>query len=143
MTATADITLGAEKLLIELGYAPLREVTLNNNRRVDILGLNAKGKLIVVEVKSSVADFKADNKWTEYLEYCDEFYFAVNQDFPTQLLEEETSQPLVTGIIVADAYGGEILREASVRKTNAIRAKNLVKQMARSAALRLFEKTND
>ncbi|UTW58664.1 MmcB family DNA repair protein [Kordiimonas sp. SCSIO 12603] len=140
MTETANITLGAERLLVELGYAPVREVVLKNNRRVDILGLNKRGGLVVVEVKSGLSDFRSDTKWQEYLDYCEEFYFAVDQHFPIGVFNESTSLPDITGIIIADAYGGEVLREAASRKVNAARAKKLIQQMARTAAMRLFEK---
>ncbi|MCK0069335.1 MmcB family DNA repair protein [Kordiimonas laminariae] len=140
MTETVNITLGAERLLVELGYAPVREVVLKNNRRVDILGLNKPGGLVVVEVKSGLSDFRSDTKWQEYLDYCEEFYFAVDQHFPINVLNESTSLPDITGIIIADAYGGEVIREAASRKVNAARAKKLIQQMARTAAMRLFEK---
>lgn len=140
MIETANITSGAERLLVDLGYAPVREVILKNNRRVDILGLNKKGGLVIVEVKSGLSDFRSDSKWYEYLEYADAFYFAVDQHFPLEVLSEEKSLPEVTGIIIADAYGGEIIREAAPRKVNAARAKKLIQQMARTAAMRLFEK---
>lgn len=137
MTSTARVTRGAERLLIELGYAPMREVSLTNGRRVDLVGLNKRGELAVVEVKSGVSDFRSDSKWHEYLDYCHSFYFAVDCDFPRRLLDEEISFPAETGVIVADAYGGEILREAGHRKVNATKARTLVQKMARTGALRL------
>jgi len=126
-------------LLVELGYAPLREVTLTNGRRVDLVGLNDKGDIVVVEVKSGLADFRSDDKWQDYLIYCNSFYFAVDQDFPLELLDEETSLPKVTGIIIADKYGGDIIRPPFDRKVNAARARKLVQKMARVGALRLTE----
>lgn len=137
MTSTERVTRGAERLLIELGYAPMREVSLTNRRRVDLVGLNKRGELAVVEVKSGISDFRTDSKWHEYLDYCHSFYFAVDSDFPRTLLDEEASLPGETGIIVADAYGGEILRQAGHRKVNAARARTLVHKMARTGALRL------
>jgi len=139
MTSTDRITTGAERLLIELGYAPLREVPLTNGRRVDLIGLNRKGKLVVVEVKSGLADFRSDGKWQQYLDYCHQFYFAVDTDFPRTLLDEPTSLPDITGIIVADKYGGDIIRAATTRKVNAARAKTLVHKMARTGAMRLAQ----
>jgi len=139
MTSTQMVTKGTERLLLELGYAPLREVSLTNGRRVDLVGLNKSGKLVVAEVKSSLSDFRNDHKWREYLTYCHAFYFAVDTRFPVELLREENSLPETTGIIVADRYGGEILRQASERKMNPARAKSMVHKMARAGAMRLAE----
>jgi len=141
MTSTEHITKGAERLLIELGFAPLREVVLTNGRRVDLVGLNKKAELIIIEVKSGLSDFRSDNKWQQYLEYCHTFFFAVDPDFPLAVLNEDTSLPATTGIIVADAYGGEVLRPAKTRKVNGTRARALIHKMARVAALRLAEQT--
>ncbi|MGB0670673.1 MAG: MmcB family DNA repair protein, partial [Rhodospirillales bacterium] len=93
------ITRGVMRLFDQMGYAPLAEVSLVNHRRVDVMGLNGKGQIAVCEVKSSVADFKSDSKWTEYLDFCDLFYFAVAPDFPHDIL------PASEGLIVADAFG--------------------------------------
>lgn len=138
MTSTADITKGACRLLVDMGYAPLTEVSLTNNRRVDIVGLSKKGALVVVEVKSGLADYRSDKKWQEYLPYSEEFYFAVDQEFPLQVLEEDSCLPSETGIIVADRYGAEIIRPAARRKVNAQRAKTFIQKMARTGAMRLF-----
>ncbi|MBL4789581.1 MAG: MmcB family DNA repair protein [Kordiimonadaceae bacterium] len=139
MTSTAMITCGAERLLIDLGYAPLREITLTNGRRVDLVGLNSKGDIAVVEVKSGLADFRSDNKWQDYLIYCNSFYFAVDQNFPLGLLNDQASLPEVTGIIIADKYGGDVVRQPCARKVNAARARKMVQKMARTGALRLAE----
>ena len=141
MTSTEMVTEGAERLLLELGYAPLREVSLTNGRRVDLVGLNKAGEILVVEVKSGLSDFRSDTKWQEYLDYCHFFYFAVDADFPREVLDEPGSMPEQTGIVIADTYGGEIVREAAVRKVNAARAKKLVHTMARVGAMRLVEKS--
>jgi hypothetical protein len=139
MTSTMRVTRGAERLMIELGYAPLREVSLTNGRRVDLVGVNKRGEVMVVEVKSGTADFKSDGKWREYLEYCHCFYFAVDTDFPLSLLDEDGSLPDETGVIIADEFGGEIMRNAAPTKVNAARAKTLVLKMARTGAMRLAE----
>lgn len=138
--STDHVTKGAERLLVDLGFAPLREVSLTNGRRVDLIGLNKGGKIAVVEVKSGLADFCSDKKWQQYLPYCQTFYFAVDKAFPLERLQAAESLPEITGIIIADAYGGEILRPASERKVNAARAKTLVHKMARTGAMRLLEK---
>ena len=139
MTSTEQVTRGAMCFLLELGYAPITEISLTNGRRADIVGLDRNGRTIIVEVKSSLADFRSDGKWTEYLSYCEEFYFAVDSHFPRTVLEEETSLPQVTGIMLADAYGAEIIRPAASRAVNAARRKTLTLKMARIGAMRLAE----
>ena len=74
---TANVTRGAARLLVDLGYAPLTEVTLPNGRRADLMALSAKGELVIFEVKSGIEDYRVDRKWHEYLPYCDRFAFAV------------------------------------------------------------------
>ena len=130
-TVAVDISRGIQRLLVNLGYRALTEFTLKNNRRADVIALNKQGRIIIVEVKSSAADFRSDSKWPEYLEFCDRFYFAVNTDFPQEIL------PADQGMIIADRYGGEILREAEDRKVNGTRRKTLTLNFARSAAQRL------
>ncbi|MDP6951465.1 MAG: MmcB family DNA repair protein [Alphaproteobacteria bacterium] len=105
--ATAeDITRGAARLLNDLGYRSLTELRLANGRRVDLIGLDGRGRFAIVEVKSGLPDLRADDKWPDYLDACDRFFFAVGTDFPLAKLPEET------GIIVADRFGGEVVRPA-------------------------------
>jgi hypothetical protein len=128
---TAEITRGVRRLYRDLGFAPLCELTLITGRRVDVAGLNKQGELIVAEVKSSIPDFRSDNKWAEYLDHCDRFFFAVNRDFPTELIPQEV------GLIIADGYGGTIVRESPRLKLSPARRKNLTLKFARVAAERL------
>lgn len=116
------------------GYSPLAEVTLGNGRRLDIAGLGRRGEIVGVEIKVSLADLRADRKWPEYLGYCDLFYFAVPLDFP------QDEPPADVGLIVADAYGGAIIRPASVRPLHASRRRAVTLQFARCAAERLTER---
>ncbi len=134
---TDSVTRGVVRFLIDLGFAPMTEIPLTNGRRVDVLALDRRGKAVIVEVKSSVADYRADTKWTDYLDYCEEFYFAVDTGFPRELLEAPESLPDVVGVIVADAYGADIVRPAMVRPVNAARRKTLTLKMARAGAQRL------
>jgi hypothetical protein len=127
------------RFLVELGYAPLTEVSLTNGRRADIVALDRAGRTIIVEVKSSLADFRSDNKWQEYLSYCEEFFFAVDADFPRAVLDEAGSLPHVTGVILADAYGADIIRPAASRVVNAAKRKTLTLKMARIGAMRLSD----
>ena len=74
---TTAVTRGAARLLVDLGYAPLAEVTLPNGRRADLMALSRKGHILIIEVKSGLEDFRVDRKWHEYMPYCDAFAFAV------------------------------------------------------------------
>lgn len=127
---TAIVTRGAARLLTALGYAPLSEVTLPNGRRADLMALGPKGEIFIVEVKSGLEDFRVDLKWPEYTPYCDAFAFAVAPEFPREILPEEP------GLIVADGFGGAVLREAPVTPLAGARRKALTLAFARLAAMR-------
>ena len=129
--ATLAVTRGTTRLLVEMGYAVIAEMSLPNGRRADLVGLGRKGELVIVEVKSCREDFTADTKWPEYLAFCDRFFFATDPDFPIALLPEGE------GRIVADAYGGAVLREAVERPMAGARRKALTLRFARHAAFRL------
>lgn len=120
-----------------MGYAALREVSLSNGRRADLIGLGKTGHVIIVEVKSCVADYRADSKWHEYLPFSDEFFFAIDRNFPLEILSESACFPDITGIMVADNFGGEVLRPASARKLPPARRKNIHLKVARAGAARL------
>lgn len=127
---TAQVTRGAARLLGALGYTPLAEVTLPNGRRADLMALGPRGEIFIVEVKSGIEDFRVDLKWPEYRPYCDAFAFAVGPEFPREILPEEP------GLIVADNFGGAVLREAPVEPLAGARRKALTLAFARLAALR-------
>jgi len=127
---TDAVTRGAGRLMVALGYAPLFEVTLPNGRRADIMALGPKGEIAICEVKSGLEDFKTDRKWGEYAPYCDAFFFAVAPEFPREILPEEP------GLIVADGFGGAVLRDAGATPLVAARRKALTLAFARLAALR-------
>ena len=122
---------GVARWLRDLGYNALAEFSLGNGRRADIAGLNRKGRFVIVEIKTSEADFRADGKWPEYLDFCDQFYFAVPEGFPHELL------PDGHGIIVADAFGGAVIREPEERKMNAARRNAQTRRFALAASARL------
>ncbi len=127
---TANVTRGAARLLVDLGYAPLAEVTLPNGRRADLMALSPKGELAIIEVKSGIEDYRVDRKWHEYLPYCDRFAFAVAPEFPQHILPEEP------GLIVCDGFGGAVLREAPATPLAPARRKALTIAFARLAAMR-------
>ena len=131
VSATAEITRGAGRLLSDLGYDWLHEVRLATGRRVDLMGVNRRGAFAIIEIKSSLADFRADGKWRDYLEWCDSFYFAVAAGFPVDVL------PAEQGLIVADGYSAAIVREAPPAQLPASRRKALTLRFARKAARRL------
>ncbi|ACI99908.1 MULTISPECIES: MmcB family DNA repair protein [Rhodospirillales] len=129
--AAAAITRGVRRALADRGIATLVEFPLANGRRADVFGLAEDGGVLIVEVKSCVADFRADHKWPDYREFCDCFYFAVAADFPQELI------PDGCGLMVADAFGAEVLREAPVLKLAAARRKAVTLRAAQAAAARL------
>ena len=126
-----DICRGVGRLLQAYAYAPLSEVVLGNGRRADVMAVSAAAEIWIVEIKSGLEDFRLDQKWPQYREFCDRFFFAVGPAFPRDVL------PPDTGLIVADRYGGEILRPAPEHKLPATRRRTLILTLARTAAMRL------
>lgn len=122
---------GVMRHFADLGFSALAEVALPNGRRADVLALDGGGQFLLVEVKSSVADFRSDGKWPDYLEFCDFFYFAVPAEFPRALLPPEA------GILIADPYGAVIERETEGRALAPARRKSLLLRYAHLAAGRL------
>lgn len=129
---TARVTRGAARLLLDMGCAVLTEMRLANGRRADLVGLCPKGIVTMVEIKSCREDYEADGKWQDYLPFCDRFYFATDDRFPSALLPEDE------GRIVADGFGGAILREAPHRPLVAARRKAMTLRFARQAAFAAF-----
>jgi hypothetical protein len=129
--AAADIVRGTMRLLLDLDLAALPEFTLATGRRVDLMALGRDGRLVAVEVKSCRADFLADRKWRDYLDYADQFYFAVSPDFPLELL------PPDEGLILADRYAASVVRPPRARAVAAGRRRSLLLRFARTSALRL------
>ena len=127
----ADITRGVYRHLRDLGYSAITEFKLKTNRRVDVIGLDKGGRFLVAEVKSSVADFRADEKWHDYQPFTDQLYFAVANGFPVKIL------PGSCGIIIADYHNAVILREAPVKKIHLTRRRSQILRFAKTAADRL------
>ena len=123
---------GVCRALTDLGYAPLPEFRLACGRRADIFALSDRGEAVIVEIKSSVEDFRADQKWPEYQPWCDRFYFAVSESFPRELVPEEC------GLIVADSWTAVILRDSPVRTLAPARRKALTLRAALAASERLL-----
>lgn len=128
---TRAVCRGAARHLREHGYAVVKEMTFANGRRGDIVALSPSGELLVVEVKSGLADYRIDGKWPDYRDYCDAFLFAVAPDFPQEILPDDV------GLIIADAYGGALIREAPRHPLAPARRKALTIAFGRLAAARL------
>ena len=122
---------GVARGLRQYDFATIEEFVPIAGLRVDLMALGPKGEIWVIECKSSLADYRADQKWQGYLDWCDRFFWAVGPDFPQGVL------PPDTGLIRADAYGGEILRMGPDTPLPAARRKSLTLRFARHAALRL------
>jgi hypothetical protein len=129
----ASIQRGTGRLLRRAGLAVINELPLASGHRVDIMAVDPKGYITVVEIKSSLADFRADSKWPGYRDWCDRLFFAVNTDMPLDVLPNDT------GLIIADSYMAEIMREAPEHKLSAARRKAVLLRFARAAAHRLHD----
>ncbi|WP_299847023.1 MmcB family DNA repair protein [uncultured Paracoccus sp.] len=122
---------GVARLLRSLDHAVLAEFVPARGLRVDLMSLGPKGEIWIVECKSSRADFASDRKWQGYLEWSDRYFWAVDGDFPQELLPEET------GLILADPFGAEIQRMAPLTPLAGARRNRLIRDFGRAAALRL------
>ena len=127
----AAIQRGVGRLLRAHNFSILTEFTLASGRRADVIGLAPDGTLWIVEIKSSPEDFKSDNKWPEYRDYCDRFSFAI------PLTMDQLIMPQEAGLIVADQWGAEILREASTHSLHASRRRAVHIAFAQAGAQRL------
>ncbi len=128
---TAALARGVTRLLADHGLASVLEVSLANGRRADVMGLTANGEIWIVETKSCLEDFAVDCKWPDYVDYCDRFFFGVTETFPRELISGEC------GLIVADGFGGAILRDSPLRPLAGARRKAVTLLFARLAAQRL------
>ena len=125
------IQRGLSRLLRDHDHVMLTEFTLASGRRADVIALGADGTIWIIEIKSSPEDFYADNKWHEYREFCDKFYFAIPQTMDASII------PRDAGLIIADRWGAELMRPASRHPLHASRRKALTHSFARSGAQRL------
>lgn len=122
---------GVTRVLADHGLASVLEVPLANGRRADVMGLTPHGEIWIVETKSCLQDFAVDCKWPHYVDYCDRFFFGVTEAFPQDLIPEDV------GLIVADGFGGAILRDCTARPLVGARRKAVTLLFARLAAQRL------
>jgi len=125
------IARGLRRMLRAHGYSSVTELPLLDGRRADVVALRGDGALVIVEIKSSVADFRADNKWRDYLDHCDRLYFAIANNVPVEIMPPEA------GLILADAYGAAIVREAPEQKLAPATRRAVLLRFAQAAADRL------
>lgn len=121
---------GVCRHMLSHDFVTVEELVPTSGLRVDVMALGPKSEVWVIECKSSRADFQSDHKWQGYLDWCDRFFWAVDQDFPTELLPDDT------GLIIADGYDAEILRMGPETKLAPARRKVMVQKFARHAAVR-------
>ena len=138
----ADVVRGVTRLLHRSDVASLAEVSLGCNRRADIMGIDAAGRLTIVEVKVSLADLRGDRKWPDYLGYCDRFFWAVPAGFDLAPFAHADLAPGITGLIIADRYDAEEVRAAPWHPTGTpmspARRKAETLAFARRAAARVM-----
>jgi hypothetical protein len=125
------IQRGLSRLLKAHNFAHLTEFTLASGRRADIMAVGPEGLIWIIEIKSSIEDFRADNKWPEYREFCDRFSFAIPMDLAPEIMPDEA------GLIVADPWGAEIMRHVDDHPVHASRRRALLLSFGRNAAMRL------
>jgi hypothetical protein len=122
---------GTTRLLHALGFSVVSELPLPSGRRADLTALGRDGEIWIVEIKSSIADFRADQKWTDYRLHCDKLFFATTLAVPSEIFPEDA------GLIIADAFGAAVSREAPEHRLHAATRKCMLLAFARSAAIRL------
>jgi len=131
-----DVARGIGRLFARNDIWCLSEVSLKNGRRADLMGIDAKGLVIIVEIKVARGDLLGDTKWPDYLDYCDRFYWGVPPGLDRSPLDSDAYQPQDCGVIVADGYDGEIVRPAPLTKLAPARRKVQVEHLARLAMRR-------
>jgi hypothetical protein len=132
----ADVARGVTRLFCRQDLFAVCEMPLPNGRRADLMAIDGKGSFTIVEIKVATSDLLGDGKWTDYLDYCDRFYWAVPRHL-AHIVEEERYLPGVAGLIVADRYDAAVVREASLRSLAPARRKAELLRFARRAARRL------
>jgi hypothetical protein len=125
------VSRGTQRLLLSLGLSCVSELPLASGRRADLVAVRHDGEIWIVEIKSSVEDFRVDQKWPDYRMHCDRLFFATAPHVPQDIFPREA------GLIVADGYGGEMIREAPEHRLHASTRKSVMLAFARAAALRL------
>ena len=132
-----DVARGIQRLFARNGIWCLPEMPLRNGRRADLMGVDAKGRVIIVEIKVQRGDLLGDGKWPDYLDFCDRFYWGLPPELDRSPLDGDGYRPDCCGVIVADGYDAEIVRPAPLHALAAARRKVEVERLARAALRRL------
>ena len=131
-SATAlAVARGTQRLLLSLGLACVSELPLASGRRADLVALGGDGEVWIIEIKSSVEDFRADRKWPDYRLHCDRLFFATAPHVPSAIFPEDV------GLILADGFGGALVRDAPEHRLHPSTRRSMMLAFARAAALRL------
>jgi hypothetical protein len=125
------VSRGTQRLMVSLGLSCVAELPLASGRRADLVALGGNGDIWIVEIKSSIEDFRSDQKWTDYRMHCDRLFFATAAHVPLDIF------PADAGLILADRYGAEVVREAPEHRLHAATRKSVTLAFARAAARRL------
>jgi hypothetical protein len=123
---------GVQVLLADLRFAALPELTLSNGRRADLIALSEKGEIWIIEIKSSIEDFRVDRKWPDYRHYCDRLFFATHPGVPLDIFPEDC------GLLLSDGYAGHLVREAPEHRLAPATRKSVTLEFSRTAAQRLM-----
>ncbi|MEP3225262.1 MAG: MmcB family DNA repair protein [Parasphingorhabdus sp.] len=137
LSGAAAVSRGIARLFSRHDIMVLSEVSLPNKRRADLMGIDAKGQIVIVEIKVARSDLLGDNKWTEYLDYCDRFYWGLPTEFDASPLDRPDFLPDRAGLIIADAYDAEMVRPAATHALAPARRKAETMRLARRAMQRL------
>ena len=139
---SADVARGVTRMLLRHDLVAIAEVPVGAGRRVDLMAIDPHGAVVIIEIKVSRADLIGDGKWTDYLDHCDRYFWAVPHGFDTGILDSEAFLPDRAGLIVADKYDAAILREAKLHPLPPARRKKLALAFARRAGMRLIALTD-
>ena len=127
-----QIRRGMQRQLIEMRHVTLPELALRSGRRADLVTLSVKGEIWIIEIKSSIEDFRVDRKWPDYRAYCDRLFFATHPEVPLDIFPDDC------GLLLSDGYGAHLLREAPEHKLPPATRKAVTLDFSRSAAQRLM-----
>lgn len=122
---------GMQVLLSHMRHVALAEMPLSSGRRADLITLSDRGEIWIIEIKSSIEDFRVDRKWPEYRDHCDRLFFATHPDVPVDIFPEDA------GLFLSDGYGAHMIREAPEHRLAPATRKSVTLGFARLAAARL------
>ena len=123
---------GVQRMLMDMRHAVLPELTLASGRRADLISLSDKGEIWIIEIKTSIEDFRVDRKWPDYRLHCDRLFFATHKDVPLDIFPEEC------GLFLSDGYGAHMIREAPEHRLPPATRKSVTLNFSRAAAQRLL-----